>query len=120
MEDNPQPTPTTEKKKQITWSTKPKEDFREWFQKLIEEKGGISQAVDHCIRFTMTGAAAPKPAPAPAPKPEPKPAPVPVKGYTPDEKRSMVLQRLMKSKKTLQTETQAIDFCIDYTKDDYL
>jgi hypothetical protein len=138
-----QPTTTT---KEINWkvpfSTRVKEDCREFFKQKIKDLGTPVAVLDHCIRFTMNGISL-----APdkikevaqakeiadlkaklqqaeaklAAKPAPAPAPAPVGGIELDQDEKFWLQQLLNKKPKLVTIRKALTHAIHYTfKNDWL
>lgn len=118
-----EPTPTTDPVKTVNWkapiSIRAKDDYKDFLNKLIEEKGmSPSMAIEHCIRIAMNPAVPPAPAPAPRPDP-PKPAPSGSGRYSPVGAVAEFLSMIMRSRKL--DESKAIDYCITYTrKNDWL
>jgi hypothetical protein len=121
MPDPEEKQPTTpaggssDKKKPIIYSLRPKSEYETFLADLVKEKGGAQQALEHCVRIAMNP---PKPAPSapPAPAP-PKPATGSSIILTPDE--TAKLEKIQKAKNKAQRE--ALNYAIVYTaKNDWI
>jgi hypothetical protein len=132
-----QPTTTT---KEINWkvpfSTRVKEDCREFFKQKITDLGSPVAVIDHCIRFTMNGGSA-----APDKTKEIAQAKeiadlktklqqaeakltakvIPAVGIELDQDEKFWLQQLLNKKPKLATIRKALTHAIHYTfKNDWL
>lgn len=106
----PPAAPAPAKKGNAPVSVRPKDDFKDFLEALIKDKGSSQAALEHCIRFTKNGSGKIPPKPVVDPKPT---------GFTPEAEYSTMLEKIQTKKKL--TRTNALNYCIRFThKNDWL